>query len=147
MKRQYPLGRYRVSVTLEEGLIRVANTPQLRQGLAGNPVAKATALMEAIKADHLRVFGRALAVSDESLVAELFGHLYAAHLLLKYNRLFQFIFPNKLYKRLLRSCEVTDCGERSKDPNRWVWDGLTFLRVWLAQRLSGYFAHVDGDNA
>ena len=82
-------------------------------------------------AGHLRAayeghFKKPLRISEKSLAVEVYMHY-------KFQVWFRYLekgFKNsRLLKRLLRSTAVIDCGEKSCDTNRFVWDFMArFVR-------------------
>lgn len=135
MEKQYTLDGVSVRVALVEGLVRIVNDLPFKQAVIDQPHGITTALVTEIKADYDAVFGKRLAIRDDSFVVEILGHLYFDYLLLRYRRILKFICAFGLYDRFCRSCKVIDCGERGKDPNRWIWDRLVPFRKILARRL------------
>ena len=136
MERQYRFDGLSVRVEVMEGLVRIVNDLPLKQALDKHLQATTASLVTQVKADYEGAFGRALAISDESFIAEIWGHLYADYLLLKYSKLLKCILRFGLYDRFMRSCEVIDCGEHGKDPNRWLWNQLAPFRKTLRRRLT-----------
>lgn len=136
MEKQYTLDGLSVHVAMEEGLVRIDNDASLRRALVKQPEAATRLLVAGIKADHEAAFGTALAIRNDSFIVEIWGHLYFDHLLLKHRRILKIILAFGLYNRFMRSCAVIDCGERGKDPNRWLWDRLVPLRHMMGKRLA-----------
>jgi len=136
MKRQYTLYNQPVEVDLEEGLVRISNNGCLARLMVTQHERSTASLVDLIQADHLAQYGRGLEISTDSLVMEIWGHIYFGYILLKYKKLMRFIFLFGLYNRFLRSCVVIDCGEQGKDPNRKLWDLLTPFRNWVGRRLA-----------
>jgi len=135
MEKQYEIGGLPIQVEMEEGLVRIANDPSLRRAVGDQPEATTSALMSLIKADHEAAYGKALAITDDSFAVEIWGHLCLDYFLLKYKVILKVVLRFGLYDRLCRSCEVIDCGERGKDPNRRIWDALAPLRKRMARRV------------
>ncbi|WP_353197103.1 hypothetical protein [Parapedobacter defluvii] len=136
MNKTYVLDGYAITVVIDKGLVRITNDEALKSVAADQPLTFAERLVDLIRADYQKVYGKTLAISRLSFIVEIDGHLYVEYCLLKYSMLFWVIFPFGLYNRFRRSCEVIDCGERGRDPNRWLWDRLVPLRGWLGRRLA-----------
>ncbi|RQP17178.1 MAG: hypothetical protein EAS52_09540 [Parapedobacter sp.] len=128
MERRYKVGGYEVIVELNEGLVRIVNNDAFKHAVAVQSTNSVASLIGSIQADYITGYGTSLAIGDNSFAVEIWGHLYFEYFLLKYNKLLRIIFLFGLYKRFLRSCQVFDCGEAGKDPNRWVWDRLARYR-------------------
>lgn len=135
MEKEYVLFGGSARVRIEEGLVGIVNDQPLRRMVGPQPEVATKALVDLIKTDYAAAYGKALAIADESFTAEIWGHLYFDYFLLKYKSVLRFTLLFGLYNRLCRSCEVIDCGERGKDPNRHVWDAIARYRHWLASRL------------
>ena len=131
MQQRYEVGGHWVTVEMSQGLVRIANDRGFKKAVSVQPRDRLVSLIDSIRVDYERAFGRPLAIRRDSLVVEIWGHLYAERLLLKYKRFFQVFLIFGLYKRFLRSCEVFDCGERHKDRNRWLWDRL----AWYSDKI------------
>lgn len=136
MEKQYTLDGRSVHVVMEDGLVRIDNDISLRRALVKQPEAATRLLVAGIKADYEAVFGTRLGIGNDSFIVEIWGHLYFDHLLLKHRRILRVILAFGLYNRFVRSCAVIDCGERGKDPNRWLWDRLVPLRHMMGKRLA-----------
>ncbi len=84
-------------------------------------------LVHAIYQTHDARHGGPLRISERSFLLEIYGHIYVDYYLLRYARFFRALLSARLYVRLLQSCEDIDCGDRSKDPNRFFWNLLSAL--------------------
>lgn len=125
-----------VLIDFDEGLVGIINDEVFRRVVTGRPETVTKALFDQVQAHHQRAFGRAFEVRFDSFVVEIWGHLYAQYLLLKYRSVLKVVLLFGLYDRFYRSCEVIDCGERGRDPNRWVWDILVLFRKMLGRQLT-----------
>ncbi|MGK6351414.1 hypothetical protein [Parapedobacter sp. DT-150] len=135
MEKAYRLHDCLMVVGIEEGHIRIANDAAFKRMVTLQPVRAVTQLVNLIKADYQRHYGKPIVITDDSFAVEIWAHLYFEYFLLKYHRLFRFVFRFGLYRRFLRSCEVIDCGERGIDPNRRMWDILAPFRGRIAKWL------------
>ena len=83
----------------------------------------ALVLSEYILREYKKLYGRELKISRDSLAIEILGHVYLDHFadlakMLKSSPL------KALLQEMKSRTEVIDCGERSVDSNRYVWDDL-----------------------
>lgn len=135
MKQRYEVEGYWVTVDLNQGLVRITNDNAFKHAVAIHPIQSVISLIDSIQAGYSTLYGTALAIGQDSFAVEIWGHLYFEYFLLKYNKLLRIIFLFGLYNRFLNSCQVFDCGEQGKDPNRWLWDWLARYRrkieTWL----------------
>jgi len=124
MDKIYELATNKIKVALEPQLIRVYSNAELWAYLDGKAKSRFELLIHTIKADYELQFGKALAISNDSLIVEILVHVYCDYLGLSFNRIVSVKWIQNLVKKLLKRAEVVDCGERSVDSNRWVWDLL-----------------------
>ncbi|SEL16963.1 hypothetical protein [Parapedobacter koreensis] len=136
MEKEYLIGDRVINVDIEEGMVHIINGEPLRNALIAKPGQSTVLLITQIKQDYVSRYGKPLVIGDNSFITEILGHLYIEYLLLKYRRLLQTALFFGLYKRLRQSCEVIDCGEAGKDPNRWFWDKLAPYGNRIARWLS-----------
>ena len=135
MEKHYVINDCQVKVVFEEGLIRITNDKALKRAAQRDPQESVDLLIKQINEDYYSYQGKALAVTSDSLAVEIWGHIYIEYFLLKYKKLLRVILVFGLYTRFRRSCEVIDCGEHGKDPNRGLWDMLAPHRGRIAERL------------
>jgi len=127
MDKIYELKGNKIKVVLEPKLIRVYSNAALwsyLEGKASIRLNRFELLVNTIKADYEQHFGKKLAISNASLIVEILVHLYCDYLGLYFNRIVQIKWIQAIVKQLLKRAEVVDCGEKSVDSNRWVWDLL-----------------------
>lgn len=127
MEKQYRWKDHSITVEFEKGHIRVVNDGALKRAIEADPKATVSALINYIQEDYGSWLDESLNIPTDSFVLEIWGHVYFEYYLLKYSGLFKFLLPFGLYRRFRKSCAVIDCGEKGKDPNRWVWDCLATL--------------------
>jgi len=134
MDKIYDLQGSQIKVTLEPKLVRVYSNASLWKYLDGKAGSRFKLLVEVIKTDYEEQFGQPLAISNDSLLVEILIHVYCDYLGLNFNRIVRVKWIQKLVEKLLKRAEVIDCGEKSIDSNRWVWDLLAgskslFIRI------------------
>ena len=79
-------------------------------------------LVKLIKTDYFALTGKELRISDNSLIVEIWGHVYAGYFMLAMKKLFRTQLTDYLAKIVLKRCEIIDCGEKEIDRNRRIWD-------------------------
>jgi len=124
MDKVYELEEHKIKVGLEPQLIRVYSNAELWKYLDGKANERFDLLVNTVKADYAQKFGKALVISNDSLIVEILVHVYCDYLGLSFNRIVKIKWIQTLVKKLLKRAEVVDCGEKSVDSNRWVWDLL-----------------------
>ncbi|MEH3115667.1 hypothetical protein [Pedobacter terrae] len=149
MDKIYELKGNKINVVLEPKLVRVYSNAQLWAYLEGKAAVRSQRfelLVNTIKADYEQHFGKSLAISNASLIVEILVHVYCDYLGLHFNRMVKIKWVQAIVKKLLKRAEVIDCGEKSVDSNRWVWDLLAgsqslFISI-LPQKLNAnYIKH------
>lgn len=124
MDKTYELAGEQIKVDLDLQIIRVYSNAALWQYLRVTPGIRFNLLVNTIKADYEKEFGRVLAIGNRSLTVEILVHVYCDYLGLSFNRLVKVKWIQNLVNKLLKRAEVVDCGEKGVDGNRWVWDLL-----------------------
>jgi len=132
MDKTYQLGNCRIKVYLDKGLVRVFSDRGLWCYLDGEVKANTLQLVKMIKIDYRDQFNTPLNIADNSLMVEIWAHVYSDYfgLLLKNHMKIKWI-QNLLQKGIERA-EVIDCGEKHLDTNRWVWDFLSHFNSILS---------------
>jgi hypothetical protein len=124
MHKVYELEGNKIKVGLELQLIRVFSNAELWKYLDGKANDRFELLVDTIKRDYAQQFGKVLTISNDSLIVEILVHVYCDYLGLSFNRIVKIKWVQTLVKKLLKRAEVVDCGEKSVDSNRWLWDLL-----------------------
>ncbi|RBQ03289.1 hypothetical protein [Pedobacter miscanthi] len=124
MEKIYDLLGNKISVALEPKLIRVYSNAALWKYLDGMANSRFELIVNTIKADYEKEFDKPLDISTNSLIVEILVHVYCDYLGLSFNRIVRVKWIQNLVEKLLKRAEVVDCGEKSVDSNRWVWDLL-----------------------
>ncbi|MFW0715388.1 hypothetical protein [Pedobacter sp. N23S346] len=134
MEKIYNFDNIKIKVGLEPNLVRVYSDKALWTFLNTDAESGFELLVETIKNEYVTIFGKALNITNDSLIVEILVHVYCDYLGLRFNQIVKIKFIQNLVNKLLERTEVVDCGERSVDGNRWVWDLLArykrpFLRI------------------
>ncbi len=125
MQKTIRLEGRELTVIFGQGVVRIENSEELLTYIGGNPGTRTRQLVEAIQAIYSQNYGSRLDIADNSFIVEIWGHTYFEYSMLRNERLGRFLFPFGLYRRLVDSCKVIDCGEARIDGNRWLWDLLS----------------------
>ena len=87
----------------------------------------ARSLSDRILAAYRAEYGNELKISRESLAIEIYMHYVVRHISRKLEKHFR---KNRLIQLALQRPEIIDCGEKTKDNNRFIWDCMTFFTAW-----------------
>lgn len=114
---------YNLSVEYKDGVVSIKNNSALNNLLKDKSSAslKAAAV---IKAEYKKKKGKALDISEGSLGVEILGHVYPDRIGNAIKKLPLPGFIEDAIDKFLKRTEVIDCGESSKDNNRFLWDFL-----------------------
>ena len=124
-EKQYNFHNCEVTVQFEPKLIRIIGHEQLLIHLQTNLAEHTLRLVQQIKIDYQLLFGISLNITDESLMIEIWGHLYAS----KFADILQELIKLKVIENLTevvkQRSDTIDCGEADVDSNRKFWDVLS----------------------
>jgi len=118
-----------IEYTLKDRIIRLKNTDALKDYLQedGNGSLE---LADFLRGEYEKRYHRELAITRHSLAIEILGHVFFDSLSLGIMRLLEqngssaaLSVRDQLHK-IESHAAVIDCGEKSEDGNRWVWDFL-----------------------
>ena len=109
----------------EPQIVRVRNDEALKR-LFQDRLKASAALAVFLRDRYRELYQEELRITRESLAVELYLHYLAQEVLLKLKKRLP---KSRLAARLLRSTEIIDCGDLSRDGNRFFWDLLSrFIR-------------------
>lgn len=85
-------------------------------------------LARMMKDAYKKEMGKEIAISDKSLAIEILGHVYCD----KFSSMLKMLpVPkdmkmelSKIASNIKSHTDIIDCGEKSVDSNRWIWDKL-----------------------
>lgn len=119
---------------MKPGLIRIVNDGALKRLVWIAPAENTRRLVIRIRGEYQQWASRDLAISDHSLMAEIWGHMLVERIALRLRQLINRPATNRFIRFLLDRMAVIDCGERRVDKNRIIWDWIApFRKVirWL----------------
>jgi hypothetical protein len=124
MEKQYDLSGYKISVFFDRKLIRISGPTALKQFLSKDLEARSAVLVNAIKTDYVRLFNSDLKISDDSMIIEIWGHVYASYLARAMKDLIRLKLIETAADFILKRSDTIDCGEAGIDENRKLWDAM-----------------------
>lgn len=134
MKKEYVIDGCTtpVSVQLKPQIVCVYNDEGLHCLLKDNIPLRVTQLVQHIRVDYEQLFHQSLHITNNSLIVEIWAHVYAERLTFAIARFLNWRLMWKCYKFVKKRCDIIDCGESALDSNRWAWDMLSKLKkIWL----------------
>ena len=117
-----------ISILIDEHWVRVKTNQALFEYLEQQGKKDASLLASYLKAEYESLYATPLDISSDSLAIEILIHAYIDKLvnLLQASQLPEVLHNalEPLLSRIEASTAVIDCGEKSVDNNRFVFDGL-----------------------
>jgi len=140
MDKVYELRNCDIKVGLDEGLIRIYSDKALWRHLDGEVALRTLELVKVIKTDYQKEFDKSLKISDNSLMVEIWAHVYSDYFGLLIKRNLKIKWIQNLIQKGIERAEIIDCGEKKFDTNRWVWDFLAHFKpvisLFLPKKIS-----------
>ncbi|WP_118976914.1 hypothetical protein [Taibaiella koreensis] len=140
MEQQITIDGEEISVTFDEYAIHITNDEALKSLLETGKGKAIEALVVLLKQRFRQLFGKALDISDASLVVEIWGHVYFGYLAQALDNLVRLKLVTNLMDKVIDYCATIDCGEKEHDNNRVFWDMLapfqSHIVGWLPDELN-----------
>ena len=127
MDKIYPIENCNIKICLEVDLIRLNSDAELWRYLNGHVRKRLEVLVNLIKSDYQKEFNANLKISKHSMMVEIWVHICSDYFGLQMLRFVKAKWLRKLLNKGIKRAEVIDCGTRSKDSNRWIWDILASI--------------------
>lgn len=120
--KRYKLTKGDFEVHYKDKLIQLIGSPELLEHLAIDYHKHTQYLVKQIKSDYLLLMGKRLNISNRSLMAEIWGHMYASYLADALKELVRLKLIENLTEIVKHRSDTIDCGETEIDSNRKFWD-------------------------
>ena len=144
-EKTYELNGFSLPVVFKDGVVQIDGSADLQHFLSEDIHNRTMVLVVLIKSDYLLRTDQALAIEDDSLMVEIWGHLYASHFAEALKNLVQLQLIEQMADFIIHRADTIDCGERDKDSNRVFWDMLSnfkgLILEFLPKPLSGTIVH------
>lgn len=127
-----------IKVLFKEHSVHITNDKALWKLLGEDPAGASGLLTEKIFTTFERLYGRVFGVHPDSLLVEIWGHVYCEYFALALEKLIQLKLVDKIAGKLVEYCELIDCGEQDYDDNRSFWDMLAPFAALIAPHLPRY---------
>jgi hypothetical protein len=139
MKQIFALNDCHIEVFFEEHSVHITNNQELWKLIGTSPEATTRALVGMIFIEFERLNGCEFEVHPDSLIVEIWGHVYFEYMVLILNNLVQLKLITQVIDKLISYCEVIDCGEKGYDTNRSLWDMMApftaLIAGWLPEHI------------
>lgn len=137
MKHLFLLQGRSIEVLFDEHAVHITNNKELQQLIAADPEGNTRALAELILQQFEVCNKRSFALHPDSLIVEIWGHVYCEYLAQILDNLVKLQLVKALAGKVIAFCEVIDCGEPGHDSNRVLWDMLAPFTAIIAGWLPG----------
>lgn len=125
MEKVYELNNCRLLVAFTPKLVIIKEPKALKRYLSKDIDTRSSVLANLIKQDYLDLIGTELDITVDSMVIEIWGHVYASHLAKAIKNLIQLQLTEDFADFIINRSDVIDCGESEIDSNRRFWDILS----------------------
>lgn len=130
-KKTYHLNGCELHVRFLEKLISIEKPEELNKYLASDIQYRTQTLASFIKSDYFKFFDKELKITEKSIIVEIWGHVFVSHIAKRFKTIIP-IYPAKRFADfIIKRCNKIDCGERSIDSNRFVWDLLSAFKPFI----------------
>lgn len=113
-----------IGLQMHERIVRVVNDEPLIAFLKKEKRSGAHALARHALAQYRQQFGCELKITERSLACEIYWHYYCLDKAASFERRHG---KRKFTSWLIRHIDISDCGEKEVDSNRFVWDILSIV--------------------
>lgn len=124
MKKEYRIINYLIRVSFNPKIIHIINDKELECLLSENLEGGTQELVKLIKEDYFKEYHEALRISDDSMMIEIWGHIYFEYFTVLATRIFPWEIADKIAGWVIERCEVIDSGEEEVDIDRKFWSSL-----------------------
>lgn len=135
MDKEYNLDGCKVVVQFKPKLIRIIGSAQLLAFLSSDLDKQTLRLIKLIKADYLAFAGQRLKITHNSLMIEIWGHLYASKFADILKELVRLKMIENVANGIKKRSDTIDCGEADMDSNRKFWDTLGKFKAIISKLL------------
>lgn len=124
MEKTYELNECELVVVFKNQLIRIKKPKALQKYLTLDIDQRSEVLVNSIKIDYLSLFGKELAISNDSLIIEIWAHVYASYFAKAMKNLISLKLVEEAADFIIKRSDIIDCDESEIDSNRKFWDIL-----------------------
>jgi hypothetical protein len=135
MEKVYQIRNYEIRVSFAEKIVQITSDRALSKLLAESLESGTAELVELIKKDYFEINRNQLAISNDSMIIEIWGHVYFEHFINSIKRLFRLKLIDNLDDFVMERCSIIDSGETKIDKNRRFWDMIAPLKGIVAKML------------
>lgn len=120
----YELSGHKLLVVFDDKLIRIKKPRALQKFLSSAIDNRSEVLANYIKQDYFLLLNKELEISNDSLIVEIWGHVYASYFARAMKNLIKLKLVENVADFIITRSDTIDCGESEVDSNRKLWDVL-----------------------
>lgn len=120
----YDLSGHQLLVVFRDQLIQIKKPHHLKQFLSSDIKNRSEVLVNYIKQDYFLIFGKELNVTNNSIIIEIWAHVFASYFARAMKKILRFKLVENLANLIIKRSDIIDCGESNLDSNRKLWDVL-----------------------
>lgn len=120
----YELSGHKLLVIFDEKLVRIKKPKALQKFLSSAIDNRSEVLVNYIKQDYFLLMGKELDITNDSLIIEIWGHVYASYFARAMKNLIKLQLVENAADFVINRSDTIDCGESEVDSNRKIWDVL-----------------------
>lgn len=118
-----------VNIEICDKIIRVDDGERLKEKMQKN-FSFAIDLSAYILKKYEETYGKELQISLKSLAIEIYAHFWVQEFFFKMQDIFG---KRALFDKFILHTSVIDCGEKTVDNNRWIWD---FISIFYLKKIN-----------
>ena len=123
-KKIYELSGHKLLVIYDHQLIRLKKPKALQKFLSFDIDNRSEVFANYIKQDYFLLIGKELDINNDSLIVEIWGHVYASYFARAMKNLIKLKLVENIADFIINRSDTIDCGESEVDSNRKFWDVL-----------------------
>ena len=120
---------------MRNGVVSIINNADLWKYFSEEVNTRTTRLTQMIKRDYREFYNKELDIGENSLMVEIWAHIYYEYYILSIGSMFRTGWVKRLIEKLVKPSQSIDCGERGGDRNRRLWDILARYRSAISKLL------------
>ena len=110
-EKNYELSGHKLLVIFDEKLIRIKKPRALQKFLSSDIDNRSEVLVNYINQDYFLLMGKELAITNDSLIIEIWGHVYASYFARAMKNLIKLKLIEKAADFIITRSDTIDCGE------------------------------------
>lgn len=137
MKKEYHIMNYMIRVSFSPKIVHITNDKDMECLLSEDLEGGTQEMVKLIKGDYFKEYQEALRISEDSMMIEIWGHVYFEYFTVLATRIFSSELTDKIAGWVIQRCETIDSGEGEVDMDRKFWDSLAPFKEIITTALTG----------